>query len=485
MTFTAQRIADVLAAFDESRVWVVGDVMLDEYLSGEVSRVSPDAPVQVVQVEGTEYRLGGAANVANGIAALGGRVELLSVVGDDAPGRTLRALAEQEGIGTRALMVEDRRQTIRKVRVVARRQHVLRLDWEVASPISAELRDEAWERLSAADAPPSVIILSDYNKGLLSRALNARIVEWARPRGIPVLVDPKVLDFTHYAGATMVKPNRKEIEATLAQPLRDDPQWYDEQIRPLLEQADLGGMLVTLGELGMALVHRDYDVVRINTRAREVFDVTGAGDTVISTLALAVSAGCEWGEAAEIANAAAGLAVAKVGTAIVTRPELAAGLSPRRTLGATTPDLLVEELGWWRLQGKTIVFTNGCFDVLHVGHLELLRAAAEQGDVLVVGLNDDASVTRLKGEGRPIVPAAERAELLASLDCVDAVTLFSEDTPAALIERVQPDVLVKGGDYRPEDVVGGATVEARGGRVVIVPLVPGRSTTKIVEKLGR
>lgn len=483
MSFSAQRIADVLSGFERGRVWVIGDVMLDEYLSGRVGRISPDAPVQVVQVEDTEYRLGGAANVANGIAALGGRVELLSVVGDDAAGRTLRALAEQERIGTRALVVEDRRQTIRKVRVVARQQHVLRLDWEVLSPVPSAVRNDAWERLRASEDPPDVIILSDYNKGLLSQEFNQTVVEWARPRGIPVLVDPKVLDFEHYAGATLVKPNRKEIEAALGQPVRDDPQWYDEHVRPLLDRAGLGGMLVTLGELGMALVRRDHDVIRIATRAREVYDVTGAGDTVISTLALSLAAGCEWGEAAEIANAAAGLAVAKVGTAIVTRAELAQALSPRRTLGATTPEALVEEIGWWRLQGKTIVFTNGCFDVLHIGHLELLRAAAAEGDVLVVGLNDDASVKRLKGDDRPLVPVAERAELLASLDCVDAVTVFSEDTPAALIERIQPDVLVKGGDYRPEDVVGRATVEARGGRVAIVPLVPGRSTSRLVEKL--
>ncbi|MEO0814432.1 MAG: D-glycero-beta-D-manno-heptose 1-phosphate adenylyltransferase, partial [Myxococcota bacterium] len=320
-------------------------------------------------------------------------------------------------------------------------------------------------------------------KGFLDRDFNRSVIEWARPRGVPVYVDPKVLDFTEYQGATLVKPNRKEIESALGRNLVDAPEWYDEHIRPMLEQAELGGMLITLGELGMAVVQHDHDVVRIATRAHEVYDVTGAGDTVIGVLSLAVASGCDWEEAAEFANAAAGLAVAKVGTASVSRSELARALSPGRTVGATTLQQLVEEIGWWRLQGKSVVFTNGCFDVLHMGHLQLLRAASALGDVLVVGLNDDDSVRRLKGEERPVVPGSERAELLASLDCVDAVVMFAEDTPAELVRAVQPDVLVKGGDYRPEDVVGRDTVEARGGRVEIVPLVPGRSTSKIVEKL--
>ncbi|MEO1174945.1 MAG: PfkB family carbohydrate kinase, partial [Myxococcota bacterium] len=366
---------------------------------------------------------------------LGGNVELLSVVGDDGPGRTLRALCEQAGMSTTALGVEDRRQTIRKVRVVARQQHVLRLDWEQVTPVDDVLRSELWQALIEKD-PPDVIVLSDYAKGVLSRDFVADVVTWANRRSIPVLVDPKTLDFTYYRGATLVKPNRKEIEEAVGESVVDDPEWYDERIRPLLDAADLGGMLITLGEGGMALVQRSQDVSRIATQAREVFDVTGAGDTVVGTLALAVAAGCDWQEAAVIANHAAGIAVAKVGTAVVRRRELAKALSPRERLGHLDLDALVEQVGWWRLQGRSVVFTNGCFDVLHVGHLALLRAAAEHGDVLVVGINDDASVSRLKGPERPLVTVAERAEMLASLEDVDAVVVFSEDTPAELIDRL-------------------------------------------------
>lgn len=479
---SARDIHAILQRFEQARVWVIGDCMLDEYLEGEVARISPDAPVQVVKVGNTEYRLGGAANVAHGIAQLGGQVELLSVVGDDASGRTLRALCDQAEVHTGTLGVEDRRQTIRKVRVVARKQHVLRLDWEQVVPVGASLRTSLWQRLTDGGAP-DVLVISDYAKGLLSREFVAEVIEWANRRTIPVLVDPKTLDFTFYRGATLIKPNRKEIEEAVGERVVDASEWYDDKIRPLLEAADLGGMLVTLGEGGMALIQRSQDVSRIATQAREVFDVTGAGDTVVGTLALAVAAGCDWQEAAAIANHAAGIAVAKVGTAVVRRPELANALSPRERLGHLEVDALAEQAEWWRLQGKKIVFTNGCFDVLHVGHLSLLRAAAGHGDVLVVGINDDASVARLKGPDRPVVSVRERAELLASLECVDAVVVFSEDTPAVLIERIQPDVLVKGGDYRPADVVGRAIVEGRGGQVVIVPLVPDRSTTGIVEKL--
>ncbi len=396
---SAHRIQSILRRFERARIWVLGDAMLDEYVYGDVERISPDAPVQVVHVSSTEYRLGGAINVAHGIANLGADVEFLGVVGDDASGRTLRALAEQSGIGLSALGVQDRRQTIRKVRVVAQRQHVLRLDWEVVVPVGESFAVALFEGLKARAEPPDVIVVSDYAKGLLSSQFLSKVIAWARSKQVPVLVDPKVLDYGHYAGASLIKPNRRELEAALSKTLHDDTGWYDENVRPLLRRADIDAMLVTLGEDGMALVTRAGDIRRIRAPAREVYDVTGAGDTVIGTLALARAAGCDWEEACQISNSAAGLAVAKVGTAVVSRAEIAAALSPRAQMGCVEIDALVEQIVWWRMGGKRVVFTNGCFDLLHAGHLALLRGAASFGDVLVVGLKDDASVARLTGHG--------------------------------------------------------------------------------------
>jgi D-beta-D-heptose 7-phosphate kinase/D-beta-D-heptose 1-phosphate adenosyltransferase len=475
-----------LNAFARSRAWVIGDVMLDEYITGDVRRISPDAPVQVVNVAGTHVRLGGAANVAHGMAAFGCTVELIGVIGDDEAGRSVIAACDAAHVGHSGLIVDASRPTTRKLRVMAQRQHVLRLDWEKSAPVDPALLNPVIQRLTQ-ELPPDVIVLSDYAKGTLSQELVAAVIGWARSYGVPVLVDPKHDDFRTYAGATVITPNAKELAAAATRV--DVPKSLEglERVehgaRELAKQSKCAALVVTLGENGMLVVPREGAVTHIHATAREVYDVTGAGDTVIALLALGMAAKLPLKRSAEIATVAAGLAVEKVGTAVVHPHELASGFAPTLENKVVTRAELVERMTWWRLQKKTIVLTNGCFDVLHAGHVTLLREAKKQGDILVVALNSDASVARLKGKDRPLIRESERALLLAALESVDAVVVFEEDTPFELIKNATPDVLVKGGDYAPEKVVGRAEVEARGGKLVLIPLVEGRSTTALVERM--
>lgn len=465
-------------------MWVIGDLMLDEYVEGDVKRVSPDAPVQVVNVKRTYDRIGGAANVAHGAVALGADVELCGVIGDDPTGRRLRESIEAVSIGTAGVMEQRRRQTTRKVRVIARHQHVLRMDWEETTAIDSTCASELLGRLTAG-AKPHVIVLSDYVKGVLTRELVDGVMTYAKAAGVPVVVDPKVPDYAHYRGATVIKPNRAEVEAALGRAIPEgdgEVQAIAAGGRVLLEAAEAEALVVTLGDRGCIVVPKKGEVKYIPSAAREVYDVTGAGDTFVVTLALGIAAGAPIAEAAELANAAAGIVVAKVGTAVVSGAELARALSPKVEQKVFTRETVSEQVQWWRLQGRRIVFTNGCFDLLHVGHVTLLNEAAKHGDVLVVGVNSDASVKRLKGQGRPLIPDAERAALLGALDSVGGVVVFDEDTPLELIRQVQPDVLVKGADYTVDQVVGRDVVEARGGKVVLVPIVPEKSTTSLVEK---
>lgn len=467
--------------FAGARLWVVGDVMLDEYVQGEVGRISPEAPVPVVAVEQTWTRLGGAANVANCLATLGADVLLCGVIGADAAGEVLVAACGEAGIDTCALMRLEGRPTARKVRVVARHQQLLRMDWERPEPVSDALLDELLATLGSAP-PPEAILLSDYGKGMLTDAALARFFALGRELGVPVLVDPKRTDLSAYAGATVVTPNQREFTAMVGGSLPPvDSEAFGALAMAQRSGAGVGSLVVTLGERGLLVVPEHGEVHPIEATSRDVYDVTGAGDTLIAVLALALATGVDLVEAARVANAAAGVVVAKFGTACVTPSELLGALGSSRTvLGGSQ---LQSQLANWRAQGRKVVFTNGCFDLLHTGHLSILRFAASQGDALVVGLNDDASVRRLKGADRPVMSQDDRAALVAALDCVDAVALFSEDTPLALITEVQPDVLVKGADYRVEDVVGREVVEARGGRVVLAPLVPNRSSTRLRGKL--
>jgi D-beta-D-heptose 7-phosphate kinase/D-beta-D-heptose 1-phosphate adenosyltransferase len=449
--------------------------------------------VQVVNVGDAYVRLGGAANVAHGLAALGAKVELIGVIGNDPPGEQLRMACATAGVGCEGLIVDSARPTTRKLRVVARHQHVLRLDWEEARPYAAQPVIAAFEKL--AKNPPDVIVLSDYAKGTLAETAMAHIISWARARGVPVLVDPKRNDVEAYRGASVVTPNAKELAAAVGDPAiaaaatrtpgggPSELGRVERGARALIGPAGCEAVVVTLGENGMLVVPRDQAALHIKASAREVFDVTGAGDTVIALLALGMATRLPLDVSAELATVAAGLVVEKVGTAVVRPHELISALAPSEGGKVMSRDELVERLEWWRLLKKTVVFTNGCFDVLHAGHITLLREAKRHGDVLVVAINSDDSVKRLKGKGRPLIGEGERALILSALECVDAVVMFDEDTPGELISAAVPDVLVKGGDYKPENVVGRDVVERGGGRLVLVPLVEGRSTTRLVEKM--
>lgn len=469
-----------LPDFTRIKLLVAGDVMLDRYWHGSTSRISPEAPVPVVNVRDIEHRAGGAANVALGVAALGAQARLLGTVGVDEAADELVRLIEQAGIGNR-LHSDQRRPTITKLRVISQHQQMIRLDFEAAATTDAALPETAF--LDALDGVDTVV-LSDYGKGALTQVQS--LVQLARKAGIPVLVDPKQIDFAVYRGATLVTPNRREFERVVG-PCRDTAELVEKGMR-LLTELDWNALLITRGEEGMTLLSEGHEPVHIPAQAQEVFDVTGAGDTVIAVLASAVAAGMPLPQAALLANVAAGIAVGKLGTATVTLAELSTALraSPQRgdsRRGIIAEDDLVQQIALARQRGERIVMTNGCFDILHPGHVRYLETARQLGDRLIVAVNDDASVARLKGANRPVVTLQDRMAVLAGLAAVDWVVPFSEDTPARLIEQIGPDILVKGGDYLVEQIAGHETVLARGGEVRILPFVDGRSTSSIIERI--
>jgi D-beta-D-heptose 7-phosphate kinase / D-beta-D-heptose 1-phosphate adenosyltransferase len=471
-----------LPDFTRARVLVAGDLMLDRYWSGTAQRVSPEAPVPVVRVDAMEDRPGGAANVALNLAALGCQTALVGVTGDDEAADILAIRLADAGIAAR---LHRRRglPTITKLRVLAHHQQLIRLDFEQSlapqgeDPLPALVAD----LLDQAD----LVVLSDYAKGTLARP--GPLITLARDQGKPVLVDPKGRDFQRYRGATLLTPNRSELEEVVGA-LEDDAALIEKGQR-LRAELGFDALLVTLGERGMLLlqggVQPGKSALHLPTRAREVYDVTGAGDTVIATLAAAVAAGVEIEEACTLANCAAGLAVGKLGTATVSAREL-----ERARLGSEWHTILEEEalvsaVAEARAQGERVVMTNGCFDILHQGHVAYLQQARRLGDRLVVAVNDDASVRRLKGPDRPINGVESRMAVLAGLASVDWVCSFGEDTPERLICRVRPDVLVKGGDYRPEQIAGAECVHRAGGEVRVLPFLPGHSTSRIIGDIKR
>jgi D-beta-D-heptose 7-phosphate kinase/D-beta-D-heptose 1-phosphate adenosyltransferase len=471
-----------LERFRGLTVWVVGDLMVDEYLSGSVERISPEAPVPVVRVGGVEQRLGGAANVARQCAALGARTVLAGAIGADPAGAALLAQCAAAGIDTTAVVERPDRHTTRKLRVLGPAQQLLRVDWEDTTPCSAAVTDAMMAALKSGH--PNVIILSDYAKGVLSPQIIATLIAHGRERDCPVLADPKHADLGRYRGASVVTPNLRELEQAVGHRLdAADSQALAAAARPLVAGAGLGALLITLGEHGMLVVPARGEVRAIPAVRRAVFDVTGAGDTAIAVLALGVGAGADLSSAAVIANAAAGLAVGEIGTVAIDATRLRAALAASAPSKILSREDLAARAESWHVTGKRIVFTNGCFDLLHAGHLALLHEAAALGDVLVLAINSDESVKRLKGPSRPVVPEADRAALLAALACVDAVTIYPEDTPLETLAVVRPHVLVKGQDYTREQVVGRELVEASGGRVALVPLLPQKSTTALVERI--
>jgi len=466
-------------------VWVVGDLMLDEYVQGPVERISPEAPVPVVRVCDVEYRLGGAANVARQVAVLGAHAVLGGVVGDDDAGHRLVADCARAGIDTRAVLAEGNRRTTRKLRVLGHGQQLLRLDWEDSEPCSESVSMRLLRQLQTG-ARPEVVILSDYAKGVLTDTTLAVLTQAARSAGCRVLIDPKRRDLAAYRGASLLTPNLGELALAAGHKLDpDDTPAIAAAARPFIAAARLESMIVTLGDRGMLLIEASGATRHVPAVRRAVSDVTGAGDTVVAVLAATLAGGAQLEQAMEIANVAAGLAVGEVGAVAVEPAHIRGALTDLPGGKILSRSELVVRAAGWRVAGKRVVFTNGCFDLLHAGHLTLLHEAARLGDVLVLAINSDESVRRLKGPERPIVPAAERAALLAALSCVDAVTIYDEDTPLETLRAVRPHVLVKGQDYRLENVVGRELVESDGGRVALVPLMAEKSTSALIERIRR
>ena len=452
--------------------------MLDQYLFGATSRISPEAPVPVVHVQQTDDRPGGAANVAVNLASLGVKTRLIGAVGNDAAASTLETLLQGQGIDCDFARVSDR-PTITKTRVQIRGQQLIRLDQENA----AELIDSALaDALGEAAAGAGAVVLSDYGKGALTDV--RRMIELCREAQVPVLVDPKGRDFAKYRGATLLTPNQGEFE-TVAGPCSSDAELVARGWQ-MVEELELTALLVTRSEKGMMLLEAGNEPLFLSTQAREVYDVTGAGDTVIATLAGALASGQSFAAASALANIAAGLVVRKIGVATVTPGEIQVALHQRGQggRGLVSRDELLVHVGEARARKERIVMTNGCFDILHAGHVAYLEEAKSLGDRLIVAVNDDDSVRRLKGESRPINALEDRMLVLAGLAAVDWVVPFTEDTPAALITAVLPDVLVKGGDYQPEQIAGGKEVLEHGGEVRVLTFRDGHSTSRIIDKLG-
>jgi D-beta-D-heptose 7-phosphate kinase/D-beta-D-heptose 1-phosphate adenosyltransferase len=464
--------------FESSHVLIVGDVMLDRYWHGSSCRISPEAPVPVVNVSQEEERPGGAGNVALNIAALGGQVSLIGVVGNDAASLLLRQRLNVAGIFT-DFQVSETKPTVTKLRVMSRHQQLLRMDFEEAFEV--EDSDSFDEKITPILPHADILVLSDYAKGTLQDC--QALIKRAKAAGIPVLVDPKGGDFERYQGASLLTPNMIEFEAVVGR--CESEQDVVKKGLQLIAKHNIDALLVTRGEMGMTLLRPHQAAIHLPARAREVYDVTGAGDTVIAVLAAVLAAGQPLQEAITLANLAASIVVGKLGAATVSASELCRAIHTEcgAERGVVTEEQLMLAIEGARANGERIVFTNGCFDIIHAGHVGYLNEARKQGDRLIVALNSDASVRRLKGQDRPINPVDRRMAVLAGLESVDWVVSFDDDTPERLLRRVKPDVLVKGGDYRADQIVGGAIVKDHGGNVKVLRFFENCSTTSIVNRI--
>lgn len=463
---------------------VVGDVMLDRFVYARVSRISPEAPVPVLAVEREVLSLGGAGNVARNIVSLGGKATLIGGKADDEPGARLDELLSKNGGIRNGLLTAASGRTTEKIRYIADQQQVMRADYEAvwqdgeSGKILATVRDLI--------ADHDALVISDYAKGFVPPALAKGLIALGRAAGKPVIVDPKGARLAGYDGATLITPNKQEARNATGIDVESDS-GAEEAAQSLLKTLPLlAAVVVTRGPAGLSLLARDGEIIHVRARSRDVFDVSGAGDTVVAALALALVAGGDLKPAAELANSAAGIAVTMMGTAAVTADELAGELHARQLESVerkiVSPERAREWLELWRAKGRRIGFTNGCFDLVHPGHISLLRQARAKCDRLVVGLNSDASVRRLKGAGRPVQDEMARAIVLASLAMVDLVVMFSEDTPENLIRQLHPDVLVKGADYKRGEVVGADFVASYGGELVLAELVPQQSTSSLIDR---
>jgi D-beta-D-heptose 7-phosphate kinase/D-beta-D-heptose 1-phosphate adenosyltransferase len=474
-----------LASLKPVSVLVVGDLMLDEYLYGAVDRISPEAPVQVVSWRDQKSGLGGAANVANNLVRAGCRVFLAGVVGSDPAGEELLKNASSAGIDTADVITDPKRPTTLKTRVIAHGQQVIRIDREARDQIAADTKGALLEHLRRRIHMVDGVIMSDYAKGVLTAELCTTTIDAAQKECKRVLVDPKGHDFTKYSGAFLLTPNKAELSQATQLPVRNN-----EEIRraalALFARTGCEAILVTRSEEGMSLYGKEGAETHIQTEARGVFDITGAGDTVISMLARVLFADHDLETAARLANIAAGIKVGKFGAAPVSIEEISTWIHEHENAGRQKLVELSQAkqlVSLARSQSRKVVFTNGCFDLLHAGHVQLLQKAKALGQFLIVAINDDACVRQLKGSGRPVIPARDRAKIIAALEPVDYVMIFSELTPVRLIKELMPDILVKGGNYRLEEVVGREEVEKYGGRVVLIPTTEAHSSSQMIKEI--
>jgi D-beta-D-heptose 7-phosphate kinase/D-beta-D-heptose 1-phosphate adenosyltransferase len=487
----ALELLQVLDCLEASRTLVLGDLLLDRYISGDAERISQEAPVLVLRADRQETRLGGAANVGHMLRGLEGKATCLGVVGCDDAGRELRQMLRDSGIDAELVLEDASRPTTVKQRFIGRAggrhpNQILRVDHEVREPVAAEIESALIERIRQTVADHDCLVISDYGKGVCTPRVLREAITAARQAGIPVLVDPaRNVDFRRYEGATLLKPNRVEAEAACGRPIRGSGDGLQAGLQ-LCRDLNVEMAVITLDRDGMALAYREGFGQAVPTRARAVYDITGAGDVVMAVLALCLGNRLSPEVAVHLGTLAGGLEVERAGVSVVSREELRCELRSQQQPGGQKMlglPATLQMLQRHREHGQSIVLTNGCFDLLHVGHVTYLAEAAAMGDVLVVAINSDASVRKLKGDGRPVIRQEDRAAMLAALDCVAYVLIFDDDTPHRLLEQIRPDVLVKGGTYAPGEVVGREIVEAYGGQIRLAGVVDGISTTRIVKSL--
>jgi D-beta-D-heptose 7-phosphate kinase/D-beta-D-heptose 1-phosphate adenosyltransferase len=483
----SDKLIRILPKIKDVKVLVVGDALLDEYIWTEVNRISPEAPVPIAEALSTTYSPGGAANVASNIQALGGKAYLIGILGRDINAKKLRMILKERDIDTRWLVTDWKRPTTLKSRILARGQQVVRIDHEQKKFIDGAITRKIMEIVTNIIEEVDAVIISDYNKGVITPTIAEGVISIAKKYNKIVSVDPKGRDYSKYRGATIVTPNQHEVEVVVGEPIVDE-----ESVRKagqkLLSELNLEYVLITRGEKGLSLVGEKDMVIHIPAVTSEVYDVTGAGDTVISTLTLSLAAGANVEAAARLANYAAGVVVTKTGTYAPSIDEMEKTIRNDAKEGSggkiiSSRDLveIVEEL---KEKDKRIVFTNGCFDILHIGHVRYLEEAKKLGDILIIGVNSDESVRILKGKGHPIIPAEERAEIIAALRCVDYVITFHETNPENLISQIKPDIHVKGGNYTIDKIPESKLVESLGGKTVILKEIQGKSTSNIIQKIA-
>ncbi|TDI66338.1 MAG: D-glycero-beta-D-manno-heptose-7-phosphate kinase [Alphaproteobacteria bacterium] len=479
-------LAQVVNGFSNVRILCVGDIMIDRYIYGHVDRVSAEAPIPILSYERERVMLGAVGNVARNVVSLGGQALITAIVGDDDAGRdAVRLVAQQSGLEADLVTVQGRRTSV-KTRYIAQGQQLLRADREDTGPLDERSVSRLITAIQSEINETRILVLSDYAKGCLGDSVLRSAIDAAQKASVPIIVDPKSRNFSRYSGVTLLKPNIKELEDATGLPCGDDNS-IETAGRKLLDDLDAQAILVTRSERGMTLVQKAQPVLHIRDRVSEVYDVSGAGDTAMAVLALALGSGAGFADAAMLANKACSLVVGKVGTATVSAGELTHALHAAEIdsaqLKIQTMDELAETVSQWRSAGARIGFANGCFDLIHAGHVSLLAQAKDTCDKLIVGLNTDASVRRIKSDDRPINNEMARAVVIASFGDVDTVVLFDEDTPVKLIEAIRPDVLIKGEDYTEEEVVGGEFVKSYGGDVFLAKLMPETSTSKTIGKI--